>query len=489
LIVVAGDDPWDFALFYALRRMTGIAYWLPSVYRESRQAVMALAGAIKEFNPEQVVVTTAESEHDLAPAADALRPWLFRVDEIPSISWPELIPAQPRRLLARDNYGVPQGLLLDTGRSGYLPTPVPTTRTTREHETRWMTDVRVEGWQPILSPQLGPHVLEAPSYGTTVTRTTREGAAYFCPHFMWFGGDLEGQTVRPRLHRRGLLDQIRHILGVREWRCDPSDKGIYGQQSAKLFGGLPELAAALTDDTWNRFFSAFRAGDRGLALKDQRTYLPIADLLDAVAGKWTEDDVQNAVARGIVGRGLIHKCPVCRWASWYGQEEIGGDLRCARCRERADLGDTDWLGNGEPRWFYRLSEVLWQFLGANGDLPIRGIFQELWRPDRVMAATPELDLWPPDAERPIEIDICVQRGPELWIGEAKIADRLGTAKDENAKLAKLAEAANVLGAHGVLFVTAAPEFRDATKARILATFPEGSLPRALIASAPTRTDS
>ncbi len=450
---------------------------------------MALAGAIREFDPEEVVVTTAESEAEVAPAAEALRPWLFRSKEVAHVSWRELIPSQPRRLLARDNYGVPQGLLLDSGRSGHLPTPVPTTRTEREHETRWMTDVRVDGWQPVLNPQLGPFVLEASAYGTPVARATREGASYFCPHFMWFGGDLEGQTVRPRLHRRDLFDQVQYVLDRQQWRCEPSDKGIYARQSAKLFGGLPDLAAALNDSAWNRLFNAFRGGERGLALKDQRTYLPLSHLLGALSGEWAEQDVQTAVGRGIIGRGLIHKCPVCRWASWYEQAEIGGDLRCARCRERADLGDPNWLGSGEPRWFYRLAEVLWQFLDSNGDVPIRGIFQELWDPDRVMAATPELDLWPPEAERPIEIDICVQRGPELWIGEAKVADRLGTAKEENAKLAKLSEAATVLGAHGVLFLTAATDFRDATKDRIRAIFPDDSMPRASITSSPPWTEA
>ena len=137
----------------------------------------------------------------------------------------------------------------------------------------------------------------------------------------------------------------------------------------------------------------------------------------------------------------------------------------------------DW-GRGSRRWFYRLAEVAWQFLDANGDLPIRGIFQELWDTDAVMDATPELDLWEPGATTPIEIDICVQRGPELWIGEAKVSDKLGTAAEENAKLSKLASAASMLGAHGVLFVTAADDFRATTKARIAGKFPSGTLPRA-----------
>jgi hypothetical protein len=34
--VVVGDGPWDFALFYALKRMTGMAWWLPSWLRRDQ---------------------------------------------------------------------------------------------------------------------------------------------------------------------------------------------------------------------------------------------------------------------------------------------------------------------------------------------------------------------------------------------------------------------------------------------------------------------
>lgn len=486
LVLVVGDDPWDFALFYALRRLGGLAYWLPSDYVGDRSAVIQLMLALSKLNADEVAITTARSPAQIQPAHDAIAAYPGRgVSKLTEIEWQQAMPLSPRRLLLRDSYGVPQPLLLDGDqRSGHLPTPIPSARVAPEHETRWMAEVRIDKWQPILNPHLGPHLIESNSYGTFVTRTTKEAVAYFCPHFMWFGGDLEGQTVRPRFRRLSLFEQVSAILAESNWTCAPSDKGIYAEASMRLFGGFEQLAAALSDPIWN---SAFRAlmgsAEIGLALKDKRRYLALTDLLTAVGGAWAEADVQRAVTQGVLARGLVHKCPVCRWASWYEQAELGGDLRCGRCRTPTSVADDDWLGIGEPTWFYRLAEVLWQFLDANGDLPIRGLMQELRCQDAVMDATPELDLRSPDSDSPIEIDMCVQRGHQLWIGEAKVGNRLGAGQDETAKIQKLADAARVLGAHGVLFVTAASGFQSTTLERIRQAFP-GASPLARIASTP-----
>ena len=59
-----------------------------------------------------------------------------------------------------------------------------------------------------------------------------------------------------------------------------------------------------------------------------------------------------------------------------------------------------------------------------------------------MDITPELDLWPPNADSPTE----------------------------TAKIKKLAGAASALGAHGVLFVTAASAFHQTTVGRIQSAF-------------------
>ena len=46
VVVVAGDDPWDFALFYALRRLMSRAYWVPSAWANDSNIVLCLSGGM-----------------------------------------------------------------------------------------------------------------------------------------------------------------------------------------------------------------------------------------------------------------------------------------------------------------------------------------------------------------------------------------------------------------------------------------------------------
>jgi hypothetical protein len=41
--VVVGDDPWDFAIAYALRRNTSLAWWIPRSLANNRSALARLA--------------------------------------------------------------------------------------------------------------------------------------------------------------------------------------------------------------------------------------------------------------------------------------------------------------------------------------------------------------------------------------------------------------------------------------------------------------
>ena len=133
-------------------------------------------------------------------------------------------------------------------------------------------------------------------------------------------------------------------------------------------------------------------------------------------------------------------------------------LRCARCRRPFTLTEPGWQPpQAEPQWRYRLAEVFWQLLEHNGDLPLRALREVLGlgAGDRRPAAwVHEHDLWAPGAEHPIELDICAQRGPELWIGEAKLTDNMGKGRQEKKKLQSLREAAELLQPHGIVLVTA-----------------------------------
>jgi hypothetical protein len=249
------------------------------------------------------------------------------------------------------------------------------------------------------------------------------------------------------------------LLAESGWHCQLSDKGIYREQTAELLGGLPNLYTLISDPRWHRLLlgltSEKQSGQAGRWLKsEQRRVFALRPLDGLLAEVGLEESTAGLVSRGLVRRGLLHKCSRCRWEGWHEQDELGGELRCGRCRKPFRLGDAGWVGVGEPSWFYRIDEVVWQFCEHHGQLPLRAAWTLMWsdRPPTVVA--PELDLFEPEKKKPIELDICVVRGGELWIGEAKKSPTLGKNKsDARNKMRRLRRAAEALTADGIILVS------------------------------------
>jgi hypothetical protein len=276
--------------------------------------------------------------------------------------------------------------------------------------------------------------------------------------------DMASEVVRPRIGVLGLREQLETILAVSGWRLEPSDKGQYAEGAAKLFGGDDELLATLSAPSWWRALTALRSETapdetpRGWKLADQRTYYDLPDVEAIRLETALAPGLTELLQQRILMRGLVFRCPVCRLKAWYGADELADRLRCARCRGPFALTDPGWQPEAEPQWRYRLNELLWQLLAHNGDVPLRALRETLGIGTPEMrqptASLHEHDLWAPRSKTPLELDICAQRGPELWIGEAKIANSLGREPQARAKLKGLRRAAQLLRPHGILFVTA-----------------------------------
>src|SRR5205814_3862179 len=102
---------------------------------------------------------------------------------------------------------------------------------------------------------------------------------------------------------------------------------------------------------------------------DFRTAKPLVSTLDV-------GSVADVVDRGLLHRGLIHRCSRCSAESFLDAADLGGLLRCPRCRLAFSVNDRHWFGvnqNDPPKWVLRVNEMVWQFLDANGDIPVRAL--------------------------------------------------------------------------------------------------------------------
>jgi hypothetical protein len=485
--VVTGDSPWDFALAYALRRLGTWSWWLPSSVATDSSALYQLVWRAEQSGPDRGLVTSVSEPHE----AQRVAAGLGALDTTPDLQWsvanPEDLLSEPGNRLLTDAGGL-TSFPLSNGRTGHLPPLLPNvTEQLGSRGISWISELSANNWQPVPDARLASALVAAPAYGSTHARPTREGVAYLCPHFIRSGReDLVSATVRPEIAALNLEAQLEIIVAQQDWRIAPSDKGQYARASAELFGGDAELLNVVVDQRWMSFLQALReatgpdGAPAGWSLRDGRVHFALDELERLRAAAALNAAIPELVERGVLLRGLVFRCPLCALKAWYGADELAERLRCARCRRPFTLTEPGWQPPIEPQWRYRLAEVLWQLFEHNGDLPLRAVRDALGVEDfkGTSSMLHEIDLWAPNAERPIELDICVQRGPELWIGEAKLAPRLGTAAAAQAKLAGLRQAAEVLRPHGIVLVTGAQEWTAETEEKAQVVL--GDLPTELL---------
>jgi hypothetical protein len=477
--VVVGDDPWDFALFYALRRLTSHAYWVPTTWSTDDMLLTQVVHGVERLHPDPARKATVVSFSD-RKLANKVAAALARVahdqpHQWPTGDWTDAFDDHQSRVFCINTMRTEQSLAMYGGATTIISTPIPDPRTRNLGRLQWMVDVRVRDWAPIQDPKIGPTLLEGGDYRSNYARAAQGSITYRAPHWYMGGGvPLEGQVVTPRLRLPSLLEQLRSIASDSGHDVRLSDKGTYAEDCARLLGGSDVLHNVLNDYTqfmalWELCFSerpTWIIQDR--CFWESGALQPLMESLDV-------GTVARAVARGLLHRGLVHKCERCSAQRWLEMEDLGGPLRCARCRLPFDVNDPHWFGvneNDPPKWLFRVNEMVWQFLKANGDIPVRALQKEVPEAIKVpVASCFEVEIT--QSNKPmVELDFCASRNGRLYICEAKLKDKLDpTVAGETARLAKLRQAATILRADAVVLATGAAAWKKATLERSRAEFP------------------
>jgi len=460
-VVVAGDSPWDFTLFYALLRLTGRAWWLPSWLARDNGYLLAVGRAL-EFEPrsearEAWVTSTSLPARRCRELAARLSP--LPGNREPAVGhWREAIPNEPVRLAALDSETRMKQVQVFEGRVLELDTHIPRhPSTTPESYMRWIAEVRGAGWAPVrhsaLARRLLPGIDGSHGYG----RTSRDSLSYFASDALVLtGARLEATVLRPALSPMDLEEQIRVILESQGWGAEISDKGIYARESMQLFGGFSPLVEALRDPVTRSILEAYRSkeGPGARLSLDGRRYL-LWEHLESVPG--ADAMPRRLLDLGVLSPGFALRCHRCRQIAWHARATVTDRFACERCSLDQPVGPGSTFGAVEPRVSYRLAEVVFQLLANHGELPILAINDQFGgtrrRPNGHCF---ELDIRSPDGETQ-EVDLFYADGSSLWLGEASIDPRF----DEE-KLAFLARLAEALNAHGVLLATSRPAWPDVT---------------------------
>lgn len=469
--LVVGNSPWDFTLFYALKHLTGMAWWLPS-WLERDQVYMHTLGSALEYEPRgegrDLVIVSASSLRARDRVARTIERETSHHFNAHTADWRDVLPDQPLRLYELDNAGRYEPIEVIDGATLPLDTPLPRqVATATPTEMRWMTEVQARDWAAARDARLPRALLSEIRHGSDTMRTTRDGIAYFGPDILIFGGaSLESSVIRPILHPLEVIDQVEAVLRPAGWSCTISDKGIYARESMALFRGFDGLVEAMRDPERRQLMNAFtaRSGPGQLLTHDNRRYLTWKNLQDVADRFDPADALGDLLERRVLSRGIVLRCRRCRQKAWHDIAAVGEDFTCRRCRLTQPMDRESWGDYNEPRWTYQLAEVVFQFLTNNGDLPLVAVSEAFAGTNRPFQHGYELDVTGPSGDSK-EVDIFALDGYRLWIGEATTTGRF-----EAGRMEFLRELASVTRAYGVLLATTKSRFAPATGTEIRNVF-------------------
>jgi hypothetical protein len=119
-----------------------------------------------------------------------------------------------------------------------------------------------------------------------------------------------------------------------------------------------------------------------------------------------------------------------------------------------------WRHPTSPQIFYKLDEIVYQFLRHDGDVVTLALDHMSRNSIKPFSHSPELRITAKDGSLDGEIDLCAVWEGMLTIGEAKKQGQLASSEAELRKLAgKFVSLSNALYARRVVFATMSPEWK------------------------------
>ena len=302
---------------------------------------------------------------------------------------------------------------------------------------RWITEYAVAEYMPPPLHFLGKKMLiEIPdSYDVRVSRT---GICYFCPSIGYFGGDIDVTLVRPRARMAPALEIFSQYFAEAGYTViGYSDKGNFSLQTIKKCGGLDNCGKLMADAAVRTILDSFTAitksksdqmGEVVHTQTNRRTYADFKVFETCLGSESAAVSlIDDFIEKGILCRGCIFQCSHCLNCDWYSVKELSASFECKRCGTGQIYKLQNWKEGPEPKWFYHLDEVVYQFYKSNSHVPVVTL-AKLQRDAKVsFLYTPELLLKREPVEGitnsksgKIEIDICCIVDGQVVIGKSKI---------------------------------------------------------------------
>ena len=441
-VVVVGDSVEDFCLYHTLYWQYSRAVWLPSWFlaadddRADRLMTVirqAEENGRLEHNEHLSFVSYSIDKTVLEELKQRLAKYMYRttitVDAITPTAVSQWL-RYPSRIYAEGNLGdVTSHLLFNDDLPGTFESPLPRKLSPVDPTRhRWLVDITfIKNLLP-RHPAIGRAVVHGANVGDV--RAGIEAVTYMCPGNLIMGNHMETNMLRPSIHVPDAEEIFRIVLSDCDYRSKTSDKGRYEDAAVQKFGGLDKAGYALWSDKHRTLLakyldkseSAKGVVDEGVYLKgDQRRYMDFVSIKKILqSDSLSYDLIDEYVEKGILYRGYIFQCENCSDAAWHSIGDLDQTFTCRRCGLSQQYKHQHWRMPNEPRWFYKLDEMVYLMLKHNGHVPLLTLNKLRVSFEDSFLFRPELRIIPQGSDKTyLEMDICCIANGKLCIGEAK----------------------------------------------------------------------
>ncbi|MGV0865725.1 hypothetical protein [Mycolicibacterium sp. XJ652] len=328
-------------------------------------------------------------------------------------------------------------------------------------------------------------------------RSGRQGVSYESLRYgLVLAGTLpEEALARPRVRKPGMLSWARWKSQMSGYELQVADAGWPAQILAEkcgsrqvlvdLFSG-PLRMALLEFKTYpsgKSTISVFKNGE-GCVINRQ-TYLAMRgfELFTGLPLAEVRILVDQLLVAGVLTRGLLLRCSICRVFSFHDLDAVGQSNRCPRCGNVDSLTQERWnVPAGEPGWFYHLHPLARDLVRDDGDVPLLLAAYLRKRAGKRYADTPEVVVVQ-GGKTAAEADLVAVTDGVLIVGEAKSNNTLGVDKANEVKSVGLRlHLAEIFGADEILIATTESAWKERSLTAIKAamesyTWPGGLRPR------------
>ncbi|MFD5815608.1 hypothetical protein [Streptomyces sp. NPDC127038] len=484
-IAVLGDQPEDFALAETLRQIRGAVSWVPWTETDLNDMWLFSRSASERLLVTSASLSLEETQQridmrwDKRPvrSIDPEEERSFDVVESGDIDL-----AHPFMVVLKNAWDQPRSLPATMEPDGSLQTSlslaaeVPRGLDPDKH--RWQVTLTAANHPvpPLVVLESSTVMATGQNPWETFVRAADGGITYWSHRydFVPSGASLAGSLASPGLAWPGIRRILRVAASSNDSTVLPSPAGKRAAITERLLGSRAALEALAASPGWPLLHRFAPDAPNEVCPEGSWWKLKSAVVLswEAIAAHddrgWDlttrREQIDQWTSQGVLRRGLILSCDHCPILEFYPLAEISQSYRCRRCGGGNQLTKSRWKPTAdEPRWFYDLHPAVLELVTNDGDVPLLATqYLRSQYAARQALVSEEFELLK-DGKRLVEMDFALATTEELWLGEAKSNDSLGTSPGRRrGEAGKLMEGCALVGASGLILATTKTQWAQTT---------------------------